>query len=261
MNPESQQTLGDENLRKLPALGVSALALHHLNYLIADPIPAVALYRTGVLVQIPRPERFAIHKLIVADRRLEGPDALKARKDRLQADFLIDALAKERPDDLAEAPIETTRHLARIVESQLPRAKPGQAHPATRSFQAIRIAVNDEFGELAAGLEAAERALNPGGRLAVVTFHSLEDRMVKRFMQDRAGKAGQGSRHAPPTEADAPGFTLLTRKAVGADADELQANPRSRSARLRVARRTEAPARAVDRGRIGMPILHKGARH
>ncbi len=93
----------DEGLRDLPALGVSAQALHHLNYLIADPIPAVALYRSGILVQIPRPERFAIHKLIVADRRRDGTDSLKARKDRAQAAFLVEALAYERPDELAEA--------------------------------------------------------------------------------------------------------------------------------------------------------------
>lgn len=94
---------GDEGIRDLPALGVSAQALNYLNFLIADPIKAAALYRSGVLVQIPRPERFAVHKLIVADRRREGPDALKARKDRAQAAFLVEVLAEERPDDLAEA--------------------------------------------------------------------------------------------------------------------------------------------------------------
>lgn len=92
----------DEGLRPLPALGVEAQALHHLNYLIADPIPAAVAYRSGVLVQIPRPERFAIHKLIVADRR-RADDRVKAEKDRMQAAFLIRALAEDRPDDLAEA--------------------------------------------------------------------------------------------------------------------------------------------------------------
>ncbi|WP_106751659.1 nucleotidyltransferase family protein [Pannonibacter carbonis] len=93
----------EEDLRPLEALGVSAQSLHFLNYLIAAQIPAAVLYRSGVLVQIPRPERFAIHKLIVADRRREGPGSLKARKDRLQAAFLIDALVEDRPDDLAQA--------------------------------------------------------------------------------------------------------------------------------------------------------------
>jgi len=94
---------GDERVKPLPALGVSAQALNYLNYLIAEPIPAVALYRSGILVQIPRPERFAIHKLIVADRRHGGPDQAKSRKDRAQAAFLIAVLAEDRPDDLADA--------------------------------------------------------------------------------------------------------------------------------------------------------------
>lgn len=94
---------GDERVRRLPALGVSAQALNYLNFLIAEPIHAIALYRSGVLVQIPRPERFAIHKLIVADRRRGGPDQAKARKDRGQAAFLVSILAEDRPDDLAEA--------------------------------------------------------------------------------------------------------------------------------------------------------------
>lgn len=94
---------GDERVKPLPALGVSAQALNYLNYLIAEPIPAIALYRSGVLVRIPRPERFAIHKLIVADRRHGGPDQAKSRKDRGQAAFLISVLAEDRPDDLREA--------------------------------------------------------------------------------------------------------------------------------------------------------------
>ncbi|RYZ12525.1 MAG: hypothetical protein EON61_08485 [Alphaproteobacteria bacterium] len=93
----------DEGVRKLPALGVSAQALRHLGYLLEDPIPAASLYRSGVLVKIPRPERFAIHKLIVAERRKHGPDTLKARKDRAQADFLISVLAETRPDELKDA--------------------------------------------------------------------------------------------------------------------------------------------------------------
>ena len=94
---------GDESIKPLPALGVSAQALNYLNFLIAEPIPAIALYRSGVLVQIPRPERFAIHKLIVADRRKGGPDQFKARKDRAQAKLLIAILAEDRPDELVDA--------------------------------------------------------------------------------------------------------------------------------------------------------------
>ncbi|QGX97930.1 16S rRNA (cytosine(1402)-N(4))-methyltransferase RsmH [Roseovarius faecimaris] len=157
------------------------------------------------------------------------------------------------------APITGTLRLAEIVESCLPRAKPGQAHPATRSFQALRIAVNDEYGELLGGLEAAERALKPGGKLAVVTFHSVEDRMVKRFLQARSGGGGGGSRYAPEIVRDAPQFIVKTRKAIGPDDRELAENPRSRSAKLRVAERTDAAPGRTDRKALGMPML-KGER-
>lgn len=161
------------------------------------------------------------------------------------------AIVRERKAE----PITTTLRLAEIVESCLPRPKPGQSHPATRSFQALRIAVNDEYGELFRGLMAAERALKPGGLLAVVTFHSVEDRMVKRFMQSRAGKTGNVNRYAPETEQEKPAFELITRKAVGPDPDELEGNPRARSAKLRVARRTDAPSGEIGEKAIGMPIL------
>lgn len=153
----------------------------------------------------------------------------------------------------ADGRIETTRQLAGIIERSLPRPKPGQSHPATRSFQALRIAVNDEYGALVQGLDAAERALKPGGQLAVVTFHSIEDRMVKRFFAEKSGGGG-GSRYAPEIVRAAQ-FEVKTRKAVGPDDAELAENPRSRSARLRVAVRTDAPAMAVDRNAIGMPKL------
>ncbi len=157
----------------------------------------------------------------------------------------------------AIAPIETTLQLADLVSGCLPRPKPNQSHPATRTFQAIRIAVNDEYGELVAGLEAAERALAPEGYLAVVTFHSVEDRMTKRFFQARAGGEANANRYAPQLEREAPAFTQKSRKAVGPDAQELEENPRSRSAKLRVAQRTDTAAAPVDRKKIGMPILTK----
>lgn len=167
------------------------------------------------------------------------------RASRRIARAILDAYHADR--------LRTTRDLAAVVERCLPRPKPGASHPATRSFQAIRIAVNDEFGQLVAGLEAAERALAPGGLLAVVAFHSLEDRVVKRFMQVRAGRGGRGSRHAPDApDPAAPRFDKPA-PAIAADADELAANPRARSARLRLARRTDAPAGAVDRAALGLP--------
>ena len=156
------------------------------------------------------------------------------------------------------APIETTGRLAEIIQSVMPRPKPGQSHPATRSFQAIRIAVNDEFGELVAGLEAAERALKPGGLLAVVSFHSLEDRVVKRFMRLRAGETGGGSRYAPAQVPEPATFELINKKAIGPNAEELEDNPRSRSALLRLARRTDVPARDVSAKTVGAPQLGEG---
>lgn len=153
---------------------------------------------------------------------------------------------------MAARPFTTTLQLVAVIERCLPRPKPGQSHPATRSFQAIRIAVNDEFGQLIEGLEAAERALKPGGKLAVVSFHSLEDRVVKRFLSARSGGAGQGSRYAPVQQAEAPAFRLLT-KAIGPDDQELAENPRARSAKLRVAVRTDAPAGQADRTTLGLP--------
>ena len=159
---------------------------------------------------------------------------------------------------VAARPVTTTGQLARIIEGCLPRSKPGQSHPATRSFQALRIAVNDEYGELFQGLMAAERALKPGGRLAVVTFHSVEDRMVKRFLQHRGGGLANANRYAPEAEEVAAAFRVKSRKAIGPDDRELQENPRSRSAKLRVAVRTDAPAGQVKPKDIGMPMTKKG---
>jgi 16S rRNA (cytosine1402-N4)-methyltransferase len=157
-------------------------------------------------------------------------------------------------------PITTTLQLAEIVSRCLPRPKPGQSHPATRSFQAIRIAVNAEFDELAAGLAAAERALKPGGKLAVVTFHSLEDRIVKRFFQTRSTEQ-QGNRYAPAQTGPAPSFTMLTKRAVGPDDQEMAENPRARSAKLRVGLRNDAPAHKLDLAALDVPLLRqKGGR-
>ena len=160
----------------------------------------------------------------------------------------------------AGEPITTTSALVAIIETCLPRAKPGQSHVATRSFQALRIAVNQEYEELHQGLMAAERALKPGGMLAVVSFHSIEDRMVKRFLQARAGQAGRANRFAPETQVQDPQFTLKPRKSIAADAQELAQNPRARSARLRVAMRTDAPAGKIDANTIRMPQLREARR-
>ncbi len=157
--------------------------------------------------------------------------------------------------DRRTRPFDSTLQLAGLLERLMPRPKPGQPHAATRSFQALRIAVNDELGELARGLAAAEAALAPDGRLAVVTFHSLEDRVVKRFLQLRSGGAPRGSRHAPEAAATEPAFALDIRKAIVPDDAEVSANPRARSAKLRVARRLTAPAAPLDPAMLGLPPL------
>jgi len=142
-----------------------------------------------------------------------------------------------------EAPITRTLQLAKIVEDAVGGRKGARTHPATKTFQALRMLVNDELGELARGLSAAERALKPGGRLVVVSFHSLEDRLVKRFLTERADARGRGSRYAPDVPAErAPSFALEHKRATTPSEEEASANPRARSARLRWAVRTDAPA-------------------
>jgi len=233
----------------------------------AEGIDGVVLDLGVSSMQLDRAERgFSFMKDGPLDMRMSqsGPsaaDLVNEAPEAVLADILFHfgeerasrriARAIIRTRDVA--PITTTGALAGIIETCLPRAKPGQSHPATRSFQALRIAVNEEYNELYQGLMAAERALKPGGWLAVVSFHSIEDRMVKRFLQARAGLMGRANRYAPEIETEAPQFTLKPRKAIGPDDAELAANPRARSARLRVAQRTDAPAGHIDAGSIGMP--------
>lgn len=205
-------------------------------------------------MQIDDPERgFSFRFDGPLDMRMgpDGPSAadLVARAAERDLADVIFQLGEERQSRAvaraivrarAEAPIATTARLAEIV-ARVVRHKPGDIHPATRTFQALRMMVNDELGELATALVAAERVLAPGGRLVVVSFHSLEDRLVKTFLAGRSG-AGGVSRHMPETARPAASFTVLTRRPVTADAAELAANPRARSAKLRAAERTAAPA-------------------
>lgn len=193
----------------------------------------------------------------------DGPsaaDLLNSADEGLIADVLYHYGEERASRRIARAivaarPLTTTAALAEVVASCLPRPKPGQSHPATRSFQAIRIWVNDEFAQLAEGLAAAERALRPGGKLAVVSFHSLEDRIVKRFMQMRSASAGGGSRYAPEQTQAPAAFSLPFRRAIGPDPDELAINPRARSALLRVGIRTETPAGTLDQALLAVPRL------
>ena len=168
-----------------------------------------------------------------------GPLAhiFKLYGDERQSGRVATAILRRR----AEKPFTRTLDLAEVVEKALGGRRGAPIHPATRVFQALRIAVNDELGELRAGLEAAEAALAPGGRLAVVTFHSLEDRIVKAFLTERTGNAPGGSRHAPVAiETRKPSFTLSFKGAREAGEAERADNPRARSAKLRAAIRTDA---------------------
>jgi len=154
------------------------------------------------------------------------------------------AVARAIVAERQKTTIATTRALADIV-SRVVRSKPGQIHPATRTFQALRIFVNEELSELACALGAAERILKENGRLVVVSFHSLEDRIVKTFLAER-GKSAPVSRHRPVTAGPAPTFSLLTKKPVVAGEDEIENNPRARSAKLRAALRNATPPRGFD---------------
>ena len=167
-----------------------------------------------------------------------------------QAPRIAHAIEKRRAEKL----FETTRDLAGLIELVTPRKMKDKIHPATQVFQALRIFVNDELGELAQALFAAERALKPGGRLVVVTFHSLEDRIVKKFFSDRAGKAS-GSRHLPVAHERAATFNAVGKSMVAASKAEAEANPRARSAKLRAGERTSAPAEAADMSIFGLPSL------
>jgi 16S rRNA (cytosine1402-N4)-methyltransferase len=185
----------------------------------------------------------------------EGPsaaDVVAQGSERDLADIIFQLGEERRSRAVARAivaarklaPIHTTGALADIV-ARVVHAKPNQIHPATRTFQALRMFVNEELAELAAALVAAERVLKPGGRLAIVTFHSLEDRIVKTFLARRSGTTGV-SRHLPEVETLPPTFRLLTKRAVAPEESEVAANPRARSAKLRAAERNDAPPRAED---------------
>ena len=169
----------------------------------------------------------------------ELADVLHRYGEERQARRIARAIVTAR----AERPILRTGELAEIVRGIVKTSGKDQAiDPATRTFLALRIHVNDELGEVRRGLVAAEHVLAPGARLAVVSFHSLEDRIVKQFLAARSGRAGRGSRHLPETRSPDPSFQLIARRALKPSAAEIERNPRGRSARLRVAERTAAPS-------------------
>jgi 16S rRNA (cytosine1402-N4)-methyltransferase len=220
-----------------------------------EPIAGVALDLGVSSLQLDAAERgFSF--------RLDGPLDMRMGRDGASAAELVAQLGEDELAELIRAlgeerfarrvaraiaaarrrgPIRRTGELADIVRAAIPQREPG-LDPATRTFQALRIAVNDELGELDRGLAAAERLLQPGGRLAVVAFHSLEDTRVKAFLRRRSGGTAGASRHMPPSPGmPAPSFTLLMRRPIRPRPEEIARNPRARSARLRTAERTAAP--------------------
>ncbi len=244
-----------------------------LDTIAAEPLDGVVLDLGVSSMQIDQPERgFSFQKDGPLDMRMSqsgesAADIVNRASEATLADILYlygeerasRRIARAIVEQRAREPILTTLRLAEIVAKCLPRPKPGQSHPATRSFQALRIAVNEEYSELAQGLAAAERALKPGGMLAVVTFHSTEDRIVKRFLQLASGADSNANRYAPATTQAVARFTQTT-KAIAADDAELAQNPRARSAKLRVARRTQAPALTLDPAQIDVPQLSQKGR-
>ena len=196
--------------------------------------------------------------------RFDGPLDMRMGKDGVTAGDIVNSMTESDLADLiytlgeerysrrvsraivearVNQTISSTGDLAKIIREVVPYKKFGQSiDPATKTFQALRIYVNDELGELDRGLEAAERLLNPGGRLVIVAFHSLEDRRVKNFFNERQGKTTGRSRYLPPREDsyNRPSFSVITKRPVRPSAAELRQNPRARSARLRVAERTSA---------------------
>ncbi|GEO83801.1 MULTISPECIES: 16S rRNA (cytosine(1402)-N(4))-methyltransferase RsmH [Alphaproteobacteria] len=250
------------------------LTLHHTQFShLADYAPEGGL--DGVVLdigvssmQIDEAERgFSFQKNGPLDMRMSGTgvsaaDVVNRAKvgdlirifgflgEEKQAGRIARAIEKRR----AKEPFQTTRDLAGLIEIVTPRKAKDKIHPATRVFQALRVFVNDELGELAQALFAAEQSLKPGGRLVVVTFHSLEDRIVKKFFSERSGKAA-GSRHLPMVHERAATFEPIGKPMVVASEAEAEINPRARSAKLRAGLRTIAPAERPDMSIFDLPDL------
>lgn len=217
-------------------LGVSSFQLD-------DPARGFSLRGGGPLdMRMDKSEGRTAADIVNSESEEKLADIIYAFGEERAARRIARAIVAKR----AEQPILTTDALADLVRAALPRqaARRARLHPATRTFQALRIHVNGELDELDLGLSAAEEILRPGGKLAVVSFHSLEDRRVKKFLRERSGATPGASRHLPVTPAPsrAPSFRLDQRRAVKPGAQEIAANRRARSARLRAAERTAAPA-------------------
>jgi 16S rRNA (cytosine1402-N4)-methyltransferase len=220
-------------------LGVSSMQLD-------DPARGFSFMRDGPLDMRMSPEGPSAATVVNNASEDELADILYNFGEERRSRAIARAIVKAR----AIAPIVTTKALADIVVRALGRSRSDDKHPATRTFQALRIHVNDELGELERGLAAAERLLKPGGRLVVVSFHSLEDRIVKRFLAARSGREPHVSRHLPArAKVLPPSFRIVNSRPLTPSKGEVDANPRARSARLRAGERTDAPAWPGESGR------------
>lgn len=236
-----------------------------------EAVDGVALDLGVSSMQLDRPERgFSFMQDGPLDMRMGGAgpsaaDIVNSLSERELA-MIIGKLGEERRARAiaraivarrADEPIATTGELADIVARVLGRKHDETKHPATRTFQALRLYLNEELDELAEGLSASERLLRAGGRLVVVTFHSLEDRIAKRFFASRSMPPPRASRHLPESASQpfAPSFRLLNRRPLEPNQAEIRRNPRARSARLRAAERTGAPAHPLDLAALGVPQL------
>ncbi|AOW24256.1 16S rRNA (cytosine(1402)-N(4))-methyltransferase [Sphingomonas melonis TY] len=245
-------------IREGRAAGIEGLTLVHSDFsameaAIDAPVDGLTMDIGVSSMQLDQAERgFSFQSDGPLDMRMaqDGPSAadfLNTADEEAIADVLYQYGDEPKSRRVARAivaarPLTRTGELATVVRKALGHRPHDKKDPATRTFQAIRIHVNRELGELADGLATAERLLKPGGRLAVVTFHSLEDRMVKRFLRERSGNTPGGSRHLPQAGATrAPSFATVGR-GIRAGEAELARNPRARSATLRTAIRTAAPA-------------------
>lgn len=238
------------------------------NHAPEDGLDGVVLDIGVSSMQIDEAERgFSFQRNGPLDMRMEGRGISAADVvNRAKVSDLIRIFGflgeEKQPGRIARAiekrrltePFSTTRDLANLIELVTPRKAKDKIHPATRVFQALRVFVNDELGQLAQALFAAERALKPGGRLVVVTFHSLEDRIVKKFFADRSGKAS-GSRHMPLVHERQATFTQVGKPMIAASEEEAALNPRARSAKLRAGARTHAPAETDDLSIFDLPNL------
>ena len=221
-----------------------------MSELIPETVNGIVLDIGVSSMQIDTPERgFSFQKDGPLDMRMEqtgltAADIVNTFKENELADILFQygeekksrLIAKKIIERRKEKPFKTTLDLAQLIHGCMPH-KEGEIDSATRTFQALRIYVNDELGELERALIASKSLLKPSGILAVVSFHSLEDRIVKRFFQEQSGHTPNTNKHLPPVQKEKPSFELLTKKPITATSEEKNANPRSRSAKLRVARR------------------------